>query len=154
MSDLTNTAAPAALPCLDDLVPADTATLAILNVARQPIGWNIVLAGPTHPVTLALADEVMQEGLNRQHDIATAQIAGKAYTVPAETAEQVRKRTSARVAKRILGWNDVTIGGEVLSYSPSNALRLTGEPKFRRIYDQIVEYLGGEKAFTTSSAPT
>lgn len=151
-SDTNDITATPATPSMDFLLAADTHTLAILGPDKQPVGWNFTLAGPAHPVSKRLADEMLQESLTEKRAIAMAQANGKPYEPPTETAAQVRERNGRRLSARILGWNPVTIGGQPFEYSAANALKLATDPQLRFVFEQVLTYLGGEKAFLASSA--
>lgn len=147
----------AAVPALFDLgsiTAVDTGTLTVLHpVTGEPTNWTITLAGPEHPVTEAISDEMIAENDARQRQQEQARINGKKWKAP-DDGEAQRRKLTERLSRRILGWSPVTFDGVPFDFSAANAYRLMDEGKFQRVAKQVIDYLSDDASFTKRSAKT
>lgn len=147
----------ATVPALFDLgsiTAVNTGTLTVLHpVTGEPTNWTITLAGPEHPVTEAISDEIVSENDARQRQQEQARVNGKKWKAPDE-GEAARKKTTERLARRILGWTPVTFDGVAFDYNAINAFRLVDEGKFLPVAKQVIDFLNDDASFTKRSAKT
>lgn len=156
------TAAPAAstsaAPAAFELSEIESVDSAWINVNHPKTGlptpWRMELAGPGHPATLAIQKEAHRDRLALDRRIENARVNGKKYKADEVDVEADRRQTAERLARRIIGWTPLTVDGKAFEYSPANALVLMTEPRWSRVFEQLVEYLSGEAAFTKGSATT
>lgn len=137
----------------DDL-PDDTAEIHIVKSGTNiRTGWVITLAGPGHPQTIALNNELERERLNRSAQIERAQVNGRKWKGDEdEQPEDARRKIVSQVCRRIVSWTPVDFGEGAVEFSQENAVKLFLDPKKGAYFGQIVEFLTAERAFTKGSA--
>jgi hypothetical protein len=135
-------------------LPADTADLHILFPGtNKRTGWIITCAGPGHPQSIALADELAREQLQKSAAIERAQVNGRKWKGDDDAdPEAERKKTVTQVCRRIVTWTPVDFGDGAISFSHEAAVKLFMDPKKGAYFAQIVEFLVGERSFMTGSA--
>lgn len=136
---------------LSGFLPVDESTLEILTADGRKTGWNIRLAGPSHPKTIALNDSVARKELFRQKQIEQAQVNGKKYKSEEKTPDEARRETVQSIVGRIIGWNPIDIGTGPIEFSEKAAEDLLIKPEMGWAYVQIAEAFGDEKRFTPRS---
>jgi hypothetical protein len=144
---------------LSDTLPSETVSLNLLNPrTKQKSGWVVELAGPQHPLTLALVAEVGREGIERSRLIESAQVNGKTFIPEEVSLDERRRKNVNRVCRRIVGWspNPVfkNISPNPLAFSLSAATDLFLRPEMAPWFLQITEYLNSEQAFMQPSGTT
>lgn len=138
-----------------DVVTEDVAVLTICHPQTgAPTTWRMQIAGPGHQVTLDLQNEVAREQLREQRAIEQARANGRKYKAPDTDPEEERTRSMHRVARRIVGWTDVTLNGAPFPYSPENAAAIMTDPKRGWIATQVLDFFGTDAAFIKRSAKT
>ncbi|MDP3417850.1 hypothetical protein [Falsiroseomonas sp.] len=138
-----------------DIVVEDVSTLTIRHPqTNAPTTWQMQIAGPGHPVTLALQNEVAREQLQEQRAIEQARANGRKYKAPETDPEEDRARSMNRVARRIVGWTDVSLNGQPFPYSAENAAAIMTDPKRGWIATQVLDFFGADAAFIKRSAKT
>lgn len=117
----------------------DTGVLNVKNpVTGQPTGWEITIAGPTHPKTVALNAKINAR--------IRAQVTSQQRGV--EIADDVIREQNVRdVCDRILDWTHITLNGEDFPFSEGNAYDLLINSKNSKLFNQITEFMFGETSF-------
>lgn len=149
--------APAAAAAFDlsEIESLDVDELTINHpVTGAPTTWTMQLAGPGHPVTLALQRQAQRERLELNKRIETTRANGKKWKGEDVDPEEEKTRIDRRAAQRILGWSAVTHNGVAFPYTPENALALFAEPRWTKVWQQIMEHFDSDAAFTKRSART
>ena len=148
MTDTT----PAVANMADDL-PLDTAELHIVKPGTNiRTGWIITLAGPGHPQTIELMNEGERERLHKAAQIERTQINGRKWKGDEdEQPEDARRKTIARVCRRIVGWTPVDFGEGPVTFSQENAVKVFMDPKKGAYFGQVVDFLTAERAFMPGS---
>jgi hypothetical protein len=144
---------------LSGLQPLDTFELKILKPGTdQPTGWVIVLAGPAHPQSIALNNDMSRENLDREKAIEFAQVNGRKWKVEEESVEARRRKNVARVCRRIVSWSPNPtfkfVAPEPIAFSLQAATDLFVRPDMGSFFVQVTEYLTSERAFTQPSGQT
>ena len=150
----TDTAVPAAFD-LAEIEAVDSDSLVINHpVTGQPTTWVLQIAGPGHPVTEAINKEAQRERLDLERRIETTRRNGKKWKGDDADPDAERAKTEQRIARRIIGWSPVTHNGQPFPYSQENALSLISEPRWTKVWQQILEHFDSDAAFTKRSAKT
>src|SRR5690242_702696 len=140
---------------LSGSIPSDSAMLEIILPGGKPSGWKIELAGPAHPKTVAAADDVMRERLQKEKAIEFAQVNGRKYKVDEETPDDRARRNVSRIVQRIIGWSPDPlfkhIDDKPIAFSEKAATDLLLRPDMGWVLSQIADYLMSETAFTNGS---
>lgn len=138
---------------LGSVVTEDVGSLPIHHpVTGAPTSWVLRIAGPGHPETIAIGDEVSRERLMREKDQEQARVNGRKWKGDAPDVKGERDKNFRRAARRILGWSPVTLNGAPFDYSPENAFALLSEPKYDWAAQQFYTYLNDDAAFIEASA--
>lgn len=137
---------------LDEHVTATVGRLTITTPSGVPTTWVWDMAGPGHDVTIAQRNRQANERLAEERAQQFAQVNGRKYKPPVRTADEERQRTAKMLAERVLNFTPVKLQGEVVNFSPEAALRILLDPKLGWVFDQVLQYLIDERAFTQSSA--
>lgn len=132
----------------------DTAMLDIvLPGQNQPSGFRVELAGPAHPKSIALSDEVSRERIRKELEIEAKQVNGRKYKPEEDTPDERARRNVTRIVKRIVGWSpNPTFDGKTIEFSESAAVDLLLKPEMGWLLIQIADYLTNETAFMASFA--
>lgn len=134
-------------------LPCDVAELQMLRPGTdQPNGWALTMAGPAHPKTLAFQNERKRARLQREASIEAAQVNGRKYKPEQKTTDEADAETIRWVVSRIVTWTPVKIGEQTIAFSDEAALDLLLRPAMAPYLQQIVDYLGQERAFMPRSA--
>lgn len=119
-------------------------------------GWRIELAGPSHPKTVALSEDVTRERLNREKAVEFAQVNGRKWKPDDETPDERAKRTVTRLVKRIVGWSPNPLfkffSPEPIQFSEEKAVELFLRPEMGGYLGQLADRFMSEAAFTQGSA--
>lgn len=141
---------------LSALLPEDTAVLTICKPGTSdPVGppaWEITMAGPGHPKTVALNNKQQRETEDRNARLEAQRQNGR--KVKPETkadGERTREFVEGLVA-RIVSWTPVKIGDETIEFSEKAAISLLLRPQMGAFVAQIVDFLIDERAFMKGSA--
>lgn len=135
-------------------LPLETAVLRIVKPGTaSPIGWDITMAGPAHPKTIAHRNAAQRDRLHKEAMIEAAQVNGRKYKADERSPEEAELSTMRWVVSRIVTWTPVKIGGETIEFSDEAAIALLRRPVMAAYLQQIVEYLQAERAFMPPSAP-
>lgn len=134
-------------------LPADTFDLDILAAdGATSTGWTISLAGPSHPQTIAAAEEVARRGLRKAAKVEAAQVNGRKYHPDDLEPKDVQREHVEIAVSRILGWNPIDIGNGPVNFSREAAIELFTNPAMGWAYAQVLDALSGTAAFTKRSA--
>lgn len=148
------TAPVTAINMADDL-PEDTAELHIVKPGTNiRTGWVITLAGPGHPQTISLSNELQRERLQRSAEIERAQVNGRKWKGDDAQPEDERRKSVSDVCRRIVTWTPVDFGEGVIEFSQENAVKTFLDPKKGAFYAQVVDFLIADRAFMKGSAKT
>lgn len=142
--DLTSTR-PLDVVTIDIMIPGTT----------KPTGWKVELAGPAHPQTIAIGDDVSQEIFDRNAAIEFAQVNGRKWKGDGDTLEARRRKFVTVVCRRILGWSPNPVfrfvQPEPIAFSLKVAVDLFLRPDMSLYFTQITDYINGERAFMPPS---
>lgn len=134
-------------------LPADTFDLEIVAAdGATPTGWTITLAGPSHPQTVAAAENVARKSLRRAAKVEAAQINGRKFQPEEHEPADLQREHVEIVASRILGWNPIDIGNGPIAFSREAAVDLFLNPAMGWAYGQVLDALSSTTAFTRRSA--
>lgn len=141
---------------LSDAVPLESFSLEIIHPAsKKPTGWKIILAGPQHENSIAVANEVGKDFIVEESALKLAQATGQRPDQPEETIQARRRRSVGRVCRRIVAWSPnptfKSVQGEPIEFSVSAATDLFLRPEMAGFFIQITNYLNSEKAFIRPS---
>ena len=124
---------------ISTLVPLDTIAVSMLHpVTKDPLGILVTVAGPAHPVTIAL-DRAQADAHY------TAGTLGKPRGFDAATGDVLDE-----LVARTLGWTNVEFGGAPLECTPENVRNLYANPKYAWFRGQITRSLGDNSRFFQS----
>jgi hypothetical protein len=137
---------------LSDLAPLSSFKLAILKPGTSlPTGWVIELAGPSHPHTLSVANDMTRENLERERAIETAQVNGRKWKGDQDSAEERRRKNVTKLCRRIIGWSPNPtfkfISPDPIAFSVPAAVDMFVRPELGSIFVQITDYFTSERAF-------
>lgn len=134
-------------------LPLETAVLAMLRPGTEtPTGWELTMAGPSHPKTVAYQNERKRYRVQKQATIEAAQVNGRKYKPDQTTADEAETETMRWVVSRIVSWTPVKVGQDTIEFSDEAAIALLRKPAMAPFLQQIVDYLGAERSFLPSSA--
>jgi hypothetical protein len=144
---------------ISSMASIDSFALAILRPGTAtPTGWTIVLAGPAHPQSVALAAEMGRETIEKEKAIEFAQVNNRKWKVDDESVETRRLRNVTRVCQRIISWSpDPTfkaLSPDPLPFTLDNAVKLFLRPDMGAFFVQVTDYLTSERSFTQPSGQT
>ena len=141
---------------LSGMMPVDSSVLEILKPGgTEGTGWKITFAGPSHPRTVAWANEAARRALRKQQRVEQAQANGKKYRADEREPDDVRRENVEWVVSRIIGWTPVritSIAPEPIEFSDKAAIDLLMQPGMGWAFAQMVDFLGEERSFTPRSA--
>ncbi|TPL40698.1 branched-chain amino acid ABC transporter [Mesorhizobium sp. B2-4-6] len=130
---------------------ADEARMTV-SIGGKLTTWVWTFAGPGHPKSIEQGNRISREKLHDSRMKEQARVNGKKWVEPEESVDEARARNVRMIAERVLGWTPVRIDGEDLAFSTENVTKLLLDPRKIDIYLQALEFLGGERSFTKSSA--
>ncbi|HEY4724324.1 MAG TPA: hypothetical protein VII92_20885 [Anaerolineae bacterium] len=138
---------------LSELIPSDIGILHIVKPGTsEKTGWQITMAGPGHPKTVAFNNANERKRRDHENRIEAARINCRKYK-PEDFADgESRKEFIEGLVSRIVTWTPVKIGQEVIEFSDNAAIELLLRPIMGSFVGQIVDYLIDERAFMKDSA--
>lgn len=141
---------------LDDFSTLETEDLNIVYPHNgEPSGWFWTLAGPSHPISIALANRQAEEANRMNRKRLDAVTNRRPYKEPSQSVDEVRLENVRAFSPRVLGWSDsISIRGELYSYSIENVEKILLDPVCGRIYTQLLVFFGDEQSFTKRSVKT
>ena len=147
-------AKPDVVPNLGAFLAADTADLHVLVPGtNKRSGWVITCAGPAHPQTIALNEEVAHESAQKNAEIERAQVNGRKWKGDKDyDPEADRRKSVSRVCRRIVTWTPVDFGSGPIEFSHEAAVKLFLDRRMGSFYLQLVEFITAETAFIKDSA--
>lgn len=145
---------------LANALPADTGMLhTVFPGTNKRTGWNIVIAGPGHPKSIALSNEKERERLQKAQQIERAQVNGRKWKGDEDKQPQdSRREFISDLVGRIVSWTPVNFGDGAVEFAegdvsaPKRAIDLLVQPKMGPYVGQIVDYLLDERSFMKGSA--
>ena len=137
-----------------DLAALDAADEAVMEVIAngQPTGWRWTFAGPGHPRAVEQQNRIARAALAEGRAKEQAQVNGRKWKAPEKTPDEQRAENVEFVIERLLGWSEVTMGGEPFPFTPENARALLSDRKKPALLAQAVEFLLDDASFTVRSA--
>lgn len=143
---------------LTDTRPLDAVTIDIMVPGTtKPTGWKVELAGPAHPQSVAIGEDVSQAMFDRNAAIEFAQVNGRKWKGDGETLEERRRKNVTIVCRRILGWSPNPtfrfVQSDPIVFSLKAAVDLFIRPDMMLYFAQIADYINGERAFMPPSEP-
>lgn len=163
MNEFTTDTAAAPPPVFDlgDMSAADVGNLTVVHPKTgAPTTWIIELAGPGHPVSIAVSAEATRENVRREREqareLSLALARGRKAKLPdiEVDTEGDRDRTLARVARKILGWTPVAMNGADFPFTPANVQMLLKDPRYSWAATQIFDFLAEDENFIAGSVKT
>ena len=139
---------------LDPFKSVDKAEMKVLSAAGEPTGWVWTIAGPGHPNTIALEDEILDKSLEEGRAKEAARVNGKKYKPPHKTSEDIRRENAEAAASRVLGWkpDTVTLSGETLKFSKESVVKALRDPDYGgELTRQLTEFFKSEDSFSGRS---
>ena len=134
-------------------LPLDTIELKMLRPGTdEPNGWVLTMAGPAHPKTVAFQNERKRARLQREAAIEAAQVNGRKYKPEQKTAEESDNETIRWIVSRIVTWTPIKLGEQTIAFTDEAAVELLLRPVMAPYLQQIVDYIGAERAFMPRSA--
>lgn len=134
------------------LAATDEADLDIRDGDGRKTGWTWTFAGPAHPATIAIDNEQNARYVAREQAKERATVNGRKWKGDGETPEELRERSIAYIAARLLRWSELPMNGKPFPCTPENVRTLLGDRRFGHVYDQANGFLIEEKSFTRRSA--
>lgn len=138
---------------LDALDATDEGYMAVIANGK-PTTWLWTFCGPGHPRAIAQSNRVAREQLTRNRQKEQAQANGRKWKAPEQSPEELLQDNVNFVMERLLGWSDVTMGGEPYPFSDENARKLLMDPKKGALLQQAIEFIIDDNSFTQRSAKT
>jgi hypothetical protein len=143
---------------LSDLAPLTSFKLAIFRPGTSvPTGWVIELAGPSHPLALAVAGDMNRENLEKEKAMEFAQVNGRKWKTDQETADERRRKNVTKLCRRIVGWEPSPtfkfVSPDPIAFSVEAAVDLFLRPELGSFFVQVTDYFTGERAFIRPSEP-
>jgi hypothetical protein len=140
---------------LSSLAYADTAVMEVEHpVTGEPTGWKITFAGPGHPISVELGDEIARRAIRDRKAKEAAQVNGRKWKPEDETPEQNREENAKFYAKRMLGWEPAVrlVKDEPpLEFAHTAAIKLLASPSYFWLYRQVAQFLAADVGFIHSS---
>lgn len=131
----------------------DTAEMTVRHpITDQPTTWVWTIAGPGHPVTVEQGTRLSRKVLNENRAKEQAMVNGRKWKGDDREPEEIRRENAETFAERVLGWTEVTINGEPYGYSRENVVKLLMNPRYGRIYTQLLDFLRADENFMKGSA--
>lgn len=118
----------------------------------EPTGWVITLAGPGHPKTVALHDDVGRRVLHREAQKEQAQVNGRKYKAVETDIGARRRENVADVVARIIDWKGLNDDGAEIKFSADEAVKILLDPALGWAFQQVRDYLDDERSFMRRSA--
>jgi hypothetical protein len=138
---------------LGSVVVRDVAPLTITHpTTGQPTTWVLEIAGPGHPATIALNNDLARERLAEARDQTMARVNGRKWKAPETDPEADKREGAKRWSRRIVGWSPVTLNGAPFPYTPENAAALLTEPGYGWVATQFWDLMAADAGFIETSA--
>jgi hypothetical protein len=141
---------------LSSLAYTDTAVMEVEHPnTGEPTGWKITFAGPGHPISVELGDEIARRAIRDRKAREAAQVNGRKWK-PAEdeTPERNREDNANFYAKRMLGWEPAVRlikDAPAIEFSHEAAAKLLADPNFFWLQRQCAVFLAADAGFIQSS---
>jgi hypothetical protein len=136
---------------LSELDSADEAEMEVM-ANGQPTGWLWKFAGPGHPQAIAQSNRISREQLAKQRAKEQTLANGKKWKSESQSPDEVRDSNVSFVIERLLGWSDITMGGEPYPFNQENARKLLVDRRKGALLQQALEFVFDDNSFTRRSA--
>ena len=136
---------------------ADTAVMQVMDPdTGLPSGWSITFAGPAHPVTIAMRDELTRKNLKAARALEAAQANGKKWHPEEKDVDQIARENAEFLTARMLDWSPMKLDENQpeIPFSRERAIEFMLDPAFGWLVKQVAEFLRDDAAFMRSSAKT
>lgn len=138
---------------LSALLPEDTAVLRICKPGTSiPTGWEITMAGPGHPKTVALGNKQQRDINDRNARLEAQRQNGRKVKPEIKADGETTREFIEGLVARIVTWTPIKIGDEAFGFSEKSAVELLSRPAMGAFVGQIVDFLIDERAFMKDSA--
>lgn len=138
------------------LVAADEADCEIVDADGKKTGWVWTFAGPGHPATIAIDNEMNAQRIARDAAKEKAQANGRKWKgdgeTPEEAAERMREQSIGYIAARLLRWSEIEMAGVPYPHTKENARAILSNRAMGAVLDQANAFLIDERSFTRRSA--
>ena len=141
---------------LGAFTPSDTADLHVKSPAdpTREIGWVVTFAGPSHPKTVALNNEVSRDALRRAKEIELSRVNGRKWKGDGKDVDTNRREFVEGIVSRIITWTPVELDGKRYEFEAKSAVELLLNPKMGAFVAQFVDFLTEDRSFMKDSATT
>lgn len=136
---------------MSDLSSAETAEMTVWLNGKET-NWKWTWAGPGHPKTVTQRRRMDKERLSLEALQEQARVNNRKYKAPEIDPEQDFANRVTQLVERLVGWSDVTVGGQVLAFSEDKAREILSNPSNVQLYLQSWEFLGADTSFIKRSA--
>ena len=134
-----------------DIDAADESDMTVV-VNGKLTTWIWTFAGPGHPKGIAQSNRLSRQRLHEDREKEQARVNGKKWKADEETPDEMRKKNANYVVERLLRWSPIKLSGEILPFSPENAMKLLLDPRKGSLLVQAVEFLSEDKSFIKRAA--
>lgn len=145
---------------LADLTYADTLEYRVKHpVTGAETTWTWTIAGPAHPVAVALNEKIERRDQDEESKFTQARIAAAKANKPepkrpnSSQAERIA-RNAADLAGRVLHFTPIKMNGETIEFSPEAAAKLLSDPAKDWLFGQILNATVSKLGFIKNSAET
>jgi hypothetical protein len=144
------------IPDLSGAMPLDTSVLHIVVPGtNKRTGWEVTFAGPSHPKTVSLSNELTRRGLDKAAKMEAAQVNARKWKPEDKQPDEQRRENVESVVARIVTWTPIKIAqvsAQPIAFSEKAAIDLLLRPMMIPYLMQMMEFLGNEASFIADSA--
>jgi hypothetical protein len=128
-----------------DLSSLDTATNSAVMEVRHPVTGEPLLTEDDQPITITLLSADSDEYETAMHDAQRSAARAAAQTDGIADPAGTTRRAIAVLVRCIVGWENIIVDGEELSFSRSNAGTLMTKVRFIR--EQVSKFISNRANF-------
>jgi hypothetical protein len=132
-----------------DLSSLDTAANTALMEVRHPVTGEPLLTDDDQPITITLLSSDSDEYETAMHDAQRSAARAAAQTDGIADPAGTTRRAIAVLVRCIVGWENIIVDGEELSYSRSNAGTLMTKVRFIR--EQVSKFVANRANYLEDS---
>lgn len=160
MEDLNIAAGFEDITDLSDLTYADTLEYRVKHpVSGAETTWVWTIAGPAHPVAVALAEKIERRDQEEESKFTQARIAAAKANKPEpkrpnSSYSERAARNAADLAGRVLHFTPIKMNGETIEYSPESTVKLLADQSKDWLFGQIWNAVNSKLGFIKNSAGT
>ncbi|PWC96967.1 hypothetical protein [Azospirillum sp. TSO5] len=145
---------------LADLAYGETLEYAIKHpVTGVATTWVWTIAGPSHPITIALNEKIEKRDREEESKFTQARIAAAKANKPEPerpllSAHDRAKRNATDLAGRVINFTPVKLGGKLIEYSPDSVVELLSDLSKDWLFSQVFGAAYNKLGFIPNSAET